>query len=117
MTDKQKYSDIFWFSLFHELGHIINNDFFSNYSDEEEYRKKEEEADAFAKEWLIDSQSYATFVLKKQFDRQAIVDFAKQIGIHPSIVLGRLQKEHIVDYRQFHDLKLKYSIVPIVDGQ
>lgn len=117
MTDKQKYSDIFWFSLFHELGHIINNDFFSNYSDEEEYRKKEEEADAFAKEWLIDSQSYATFVLMNQFDRQAIVDFAKQIGIHPSIVLGRLQKEHIVDYRQFHDLKLKYSIVPIVDGQ
>lgn len=111
MTDKQKYSDIFWFSLFHELGHIINNDFFSNYSNEEEYREKEELADTFAQEWLINSEAYAEFVLKNQFDRQAIIDFANQIEIHPSIVLGRLQKEKLVDYHRFHDLKLKYSIV------
>ncbi len=109
MTDKQKYSDIFWFSLFHELGHIINNDFFSNYSNEAEYREKEELADTFAQEWLIDSESYSEFLLNNQFDRQAIIDFANHIEIHPSIVLGRLQKEKLVDYHKFHDLKTKYT--------
>ncbi|GAB2025139.1 hypothetical protein OfM1_12100 [Lactovum odontotermitis] len=31
MTDRNKGADVFWFSLFHELGHIIENDFYSDH--------------------------------------------------------------------------------------
>lgn len=114
MTDKQKYSDVFWFSLFHEIGHIMNNDFYSNYLDEEAYIQKEELADAFAQELLIDSESYREFISSGNFDKDSIIRFSEKIAIHPSIVLGRLQKEKYVDYTQLYELKIKYniSIVP-----
>ncbi|HFR3691743.1 HigA family addiction module antidote protein [Streptococcus suis] len=111
MTDKQKYSDVFWFSLFHEIGHIINGDFYSNYTDEEAYREKEDLADTFAKETLINPIAYEEFLRENNVDRQGIITFAESINIHPSIVLGRLQKEGIVDYHQYNDLKFKYNIV------
>lgn len=34
--------------------------------------------------------------------------FAKRIGIAPGIVLGRLQKEQLVPWSRFNDLKVRY---------
>ncbi|MGT2960467.1 HigA family addiction module antitoxin [Streptococcus caballi] len=111
MTDKNKSSDIFWFSLFHELGHILNNDFYSDYSDDEVYQQKEATADQFAQDLLIPSRDYDRFISEKQFDRASIRHFAEEIGIHPSIVVGRLQREEFISYTQFSDMKINYNIV------
>lgn len=111
MTDKNKSSDIFWFSLFHELGHILNNDFHSDYSDEEIYLQKEAAADQFAQDLLIRSEDYETFISTENFDGESIEHFAEKIGIHPSIVVGRLQREKFISYTQFSDMKINYNIV------
>ena len=111
LTDRNKASDIFWFSLFHEIGHILENDFSSDDGNSESYLRSEEQADQFAKDLLIRPEDYQAFVEKGNFDKSDILCFAEEIDIHPSIVLGRLQKEQYLGYEQFRELKENYSFV------
>ena len=73
--------------------------------------KKEQKADQFAQEFLIPTNEYEQFVAEKSFDKSSIIRFAHDIGIHPSIVLGRLQKEGFVEYSQYQELKISYNII------
>jgi len=52
VTDRNQNADVFWFSLIHELGHIYNEDFYSDFEDEEDYQQKEKRADEFASRFL-----------------------------------------------------------------
>ena len=111
LTDRNKASDIFWFSLFHEIGHILENDFSSDAGNSESYLHSEEQADQFAKDLLIRPEDYQAFVEKGNFDKSDILCFAEEIDIHPSIVLGRLQKDQYLGYEQFRELKENYYFV------
>ena len=111
LTDRNKVSDIFWFSLFHEIGHILENEFSSDDENSEAYRRSEERADQFAKDLLIRPEDYQTFIKKGNFDKSDILDFAEEIDIHPSVVLGRLQNEGILSFDRFRELKEKYYFV------
>ena len=111
LTDRNKASDIFWFSLFHEIGHILENDFSSDDGNGESYRRSEEEADKFAKDFLIRPEDYQAFVEKGNFDKSNILDFAEKIDIHPSVVLGRLQNEGILSFDRYRELKENYYFV------
>ncbi|GAQ01576.1 HigA family addiction module antidote protein [Companilactobacillus farciminis] len=110
ITDRNKKSDIFWFTLIHELGHIYCEDFYSNYSDSEAYRTKEERADKFASDFFIPEKTYQNFVSKNNFTSESILDFASELGILPGIVVGRLQKEKYIDYNKLNFLKSAYTI-------
>ena len=111
LTDRNKASDIFWFSLFHEIGHILENDFSSDAGNSESYLRSEEQADRFAKDLLISPEAYQSFVKKGNFDKSDILCFAEEIDIHPSIVLGRLQNEGILSFDRFRELKENYYFV------
>ena len=37
-------------------------------------------------------------------------EYANKLGIHPSIIIGRLQNEKIVDYTFLHELKENINI-------
>ena len=113
LTIRGAFADIFWFSLFHELGHIINGDIpkaggFIDTHDEEN-KAKERAADLFATESLIDSESYREFVEKRVFSYNAISSFAQTQGVPPYIVIGRLQKESIIPWTWYQKDKLKYK--------
>lgn len=109
ITDRNKDSDIFWFSLIHEIGHIYNNDFVSDYKAEDLYKEKESEADRFAQNFLIPESSYNDFVLENDISRTAILNFAEKIGIHPSIIVGRLKNDKLLAFSQYNDLKDQYE--------
>ena len=111
LTDRNKASDIFWFSLFHEIGHILENDFSSDEGNSESYLRSEEQADQFAKDFLIRPEDYQSFVGKGNFDKTDIICFAEEIDIHPSVVLGRLQNEGILGFDRFRELKENYYFV------
>lgn len=110
VTDRNKLSDIFWFSLIHELGHIYYEDFYSDYDDQEKYEQKEKRANEFASEFLIPEQEYESFKAKGDFTELSIRQFANQLNILPGIVLGRLQSDGLVEYQAFNYLKTKYKI-------
>jgi HTH-type transcriptional regulator / antitoxin HigA len=89
------YADIFWFNLFHEIGHLMlhgKKEKFIEFDNRNlsTVQDKEKEADAFATEALIPRRSYKKFIEADDFSRGAISEFAEKEGIHPGIVEGRL---------------------------
>lgn len=111
------YADIFWFSFFHELCHVfqhkISKTFIAakeNTEIESVDMKLEEEADLFAVRSLISKDEYNEFISNSIFTRENILAFAVKIGIHPGIVVGRLQHDRLINFRAFNDLRIKYQI-------
>ncbi len=116
ITDRGKDIDKFWFSLFHEIGHILqpklrgsNNVVISskdyNFDDD-----LERDADNFAQNILIPKDNYDNFVKKGVFSRASILQFSWDIHIHPGIIVGRLQKDKKIPYSYYNDLKTQYDI-------
>ena len=100
MTIRGSWADIFWFSLFHELGHILLHDkrhtFLEDGLDDPDWKKQEEEADEFAQKTLIPSAPYRAFVSVGHFTSTCIASFADEIDIAPGIVAGRLQHDGLL---------------------
>lgn len=110
VNDRRHYADTFWFTLFHEIGHILNGDLGVSFKDE-----TEDEADLFAQRTLIPEDKYKSFVQQSDsYDEAAIRRFADSIDRDPGIVLGRLLRDGIVshvDTRLSKKLRHKYSVV------
>jgi len=60
---------------------------------------EEREADDFAGEVLLPGHEYADFLTQSDHSEEAIRSFAQRISVHPSIVLGRLQRDGEVPHR------------------
>ena len=107
LTVRGKDADKFWFSLFHEVGHILLGHL---NQDDGTTDKDEAAADEFAKETLIPTVEFNRFASRGQFSENEILSFAKAVGIDPGIVVGRLQKEGYLDFGWHNDLKTKYVL-------
>ena len=107
LTDRRKTADIFCFSFFHELGHVIHRDFrrCGDLTNEDETK-----ADKFASELLISPEKYSLFVKEADFSKDAIIEFAKQESVDAGIVVGRLQKEGKINYSIHNDLKHQFQL-------
>ena len=110
VNNRRLYSDTFWFTLLHEIGHIINKDY--GISFDKELGEQEQAADEYAANKLIPFQVYSEFLNEGQFGRDAICIFAKKIKRDPAIVVGRIKKDKIVPYddRELNGLKHKYRV-------
>ena len=106
LTVRGKDADKFWFSLFHELGHIILGHVGRT---EGLTQAEEQDADAFAREVLIPKEPYASFVLEGEFGKASVCHFADSIGIDVGILVGRLQKDGFLAYNRLNELKSKYE--------
>ena len=117
LNDRRCYADTFWFSMFHEIKHIMqqkiktvfvqlasgNISLFNS--------SLEKEADQFARNYLIPPEKYLSFIEKKDFSRESIIDFSSSIGIHAGIVVGRLQFDKHIKPSMFNQLRTKHKIV------
>lgn len=105
---RYKTNDQFWFTFFHEAGHILLGGKKEAFIDlNHDKGPAEEEADRFAANHLIPSGRAGELHGLK--NTQAIKVFAKSIGIAPGIVVGRLQHDGIIRYDQFNGLKIRYQ--------
>ncbi len=110
LGNRGSYADIFWFTFFHELGHIILHSKKETFIEEDGTSNKiEQEADEFASKTLISRKEYEIFIGKDNITRQSIMEFSEKMEIHPCILVGRLQHDGIIDYRDFHDLKPRFK--------
>ena len=110
VNDRRMSADTFWFTLFHEIGHILAGEFGVSIDGDE--GASEDAADEYARDALIDRDAYAEFVSKNRFSKDAIVQFAQSIGRDAGIVLGRLQNEGHVRYddASLASLRTKYRV-------
>ena len=106
-----------WFAFFHEAGHILlhgKRDVFLEEQgvQEVEEQDKEQEADKFAADTLIPQVELKRFLASGQHRSKAgIVQFAKEIGIAPGIVVGRLQHDRKLPPSYCNELKCKLEWV------
>ncbi|MCI5586294.1 MAG: HigA family addiction module antitoxin [Lachnospiraceae bacterium] len=110
VNDRRLNSDTFWFTLFHEIGHIMNGDY--GISFDSESGEQEEIADKYAEDMLIPCDQYQQFIAENRFDIQSIRRFAKRIDRDPGIVLGRLLNDGKVNYDDWslNSLRHKYKV-------
>lgn len=94
----------FWFSLLHEVGHVVlhrltglRGGFFDQFREDSTSQPdpdaQELEADAFASNLLIPSQLWRRSPARITKTPKVVEKFAKDMGIHPAIVFGRIRKE------------------------
>ncbi|MFI3236667.1 MAG: HigA family addiction module antitoxin [Lachnospiraceae bacterium] len=109
MTLRRKYADIFWFTLFHEMAHIIYKDTKNKFIDfETRSNEMEERADRFAKNTLLNPTEYKRFVAQGDFALEAIEKFADECSVRPFIVIGRLMKEGEISWNSYNNERVKY---------
>lgn len=109
MTIRKGAADIFWFSLFHEIGHIFNGDIKQKFMDFASVKgDSEAKADEFAGNILINFKDYKSFVTEGDFSLESIRMFAKKQGVQSYIVIGRLQSDGILEWNQYSQEKVYY---------
>lgn len=112
MSIRYRWDDIFWFSLFHELGHLLlhgREQIFIEYTDAVR-DEREQQADAFASERLIPSTAYQTFLQRAQRpSKPAVVEFAREQSIAPSIIVGRLQHDAYIPHSHLNHLRARFQ--------
>ena len=112
VNDRRKYADTFWFTMFHEIGHIMNGDYGITFKDNK--NSMEDEADLYAQRKLVPQVQYEEFVSShKILDEKSIKAFAESINRDPGIVLGRLQNDGLVSYSEkmlTMNLRHKYKV-------
>ncbi len=107
LTLRGKDADKFWFSLFHEIGHILLGHL---NQDAEINNEAEMAADLFARDTLIPLSAFNSFVGQGVFSRNSMQAFSAAVGIDPGILVGRLQKEGYIEFNWYNDLKTKYAL-------
>lgn len=98
-----KSNDHFWFTFFHEAKHVLQKRkkdiFLEGVNAETEDQQREEEANVFARHWLIPEAAWTRFVEEvAKIESAAIRSFAKSIQVHPGIVVGRVMREKLLPY-------------------
>jgi HTH-type transcriptional regulator/antitoxin HigA len=102
--------DNFWFTLMHEVGHVfvhynsgLSGGFFDEDLERESADQMEEEANQFASSMLVPPERWRNSTVRIARSAAPVEKFAKQLGIHPAIVFGKIRKDRD-DYRIFTEL-------------
>jgi HTH-type transcriptional regulator / antitoxin HigA len=108
-----KTNDRLWFTFFHEAAHILLH---ANTKDEKRAvylddpnndavtDAAEREANQWAAEWLIPAKYDEE--LPRLRTKAAVAEFAQRIGVHPGIVVGRLQHDGLIKQSWMNELKI-----------
>ena len=96
---RYKTEDQFWFSFFHEAGHIMNDPKKTMYIDDggpSSSCEREARANRFAADTLIPPAYESRF--QTLLTQAQILQFAEDVGIAPGIIVGRLQRQGILPW-------------------
>ena len=107
LTVRGKDADKFWFSLLHEIGHVVLGHINIQTGTTE---KEEDEADNFAQNTLIPQDEFCGFIEDKIFTKASIKTFSEKLEIDEGIVVGRLQKEGLIPFSKYNEMKTRYVI-------
>ena len=111
---RHRTDDHFWFSFFHEAAHVVLHGKKRTFVDETERgdgERAEDEANCFAENHLLPRAQYNAFVAGRQFFSEADVrGLADRLCVAPGIVVGRLQHDGRVPFRNLNGLKAKLCL-------
>ncbi|MBK9335096.1 MAG: ImmA/IrrE family metallo-endopeptidase [Lewinellaceae bacterium] len=114
LSGRYKSNDHFWFTFFHEAGHILKHgkkDFFiEGISEIHLDETKEREANEFAANYLIPARDFRRFVEQGDFSEAAILQFADAVETHPAVIAGRLSHEELIHFKVAAAFKIRVEV-------
>jgi len=119
MTDRKKDYNAFWFTFYHELGHILYHGkkdiFIDGIESITPDNEKEAEADAFAARMLLSDKERNELFQYPNFDRELILQLSKKFKKHPGIVVAQVQRRYHNLYKnvELNSLKTKVKFVDL----
>jgi HTH-type transcriptional regulator/antitoxin HigA len=109
--------DHFWFTLFHEIGHLLLHGNTSTFVDGEvaDDTEKEREADRFSANTLIPPDRHEALI-RLPVRSLAVIRFATSVGISPGIIVGQMQHLRAAGPNQLNHLKRRYTWEQILNA-
>jgi Zn-dependent peptidase ImmA (M78 family) len=106
---RHRSDDQFWFTMFHELGHVLLHQGHA-FVDEDETPESpaEREANDFAMMCIV-PPARRPELLKLGADKDSIVRFAVSVGVNPGLIVGQMQHEGIIDHGRMERLKRRWT--------
>lgn len=102
--------DHFWFTLFHEIGHLLLHGkealFLEDGSNVTE--QEEREANEFAANVLI-PENLKNHLLEVRLQSKPFIRLAGQIGISPGVLVGQMQHRRMLEPQRLNGLKRRYT--------
>lgn len=107
---RYRWQDIFWFTLFHEVCHVLKHGNQKIIIDGiNKNGPFEDEANQWAADFLIPPAEWEQFLRGTPLNKSNIIAFAGTVGISPGIVVGRLQRERRLKYSEMTNLKGRFG--------
>lgn len=102
--------DHFWFTFFHEAGHLLLHSDKCLFLEGAEFTTstEEEEANEFAERTLIPAE-FKSELLELAANADKIIRFSRRLGISPGIVVGQLQHIGKIRRDHFNSLKRRFA--------
>lgn len=117
LTDRYKSNDQFWFTFFHEAGHILlhgrKDVFMEDFKGYVADAQKENEANDFSNKWLLPADITSDF--NQVITERDIKNIARKYYTDAAIVLARLQYLNLVDYSFGSSLKRKVILDHVIN--
>lgn len=106
---RHRSDDHLWFTVFHEIGHLLlhTGETFID-GDETPRDTREEEADQFAVNWIL-PKTREREMLALRSNYRDVTRFAVAIGVAPGIIVGQLQHRGALPRNQLNFLKRRYT--------
>jgi len=103
--------DHFWFSLFHEAGHILLHENTSLFLEDINNcnKQEEDEANNFSENILIPNEHQEEFSSLRANQWRQIIRFSKKLNLSPGTVVGQLQFHGIIEHKQLNKLKTRFK--------
>lgn len=102
LTGRYKRNDAFWFTFFHEAGHILlhgkKDIFLENIEYPDKTNDKELQADSFAVKWTLSEEEEKEILAAIPLNEMSVRMFAQKFNTHPAIIVGRLQHKGYIPY-------------------
>lgn len=113
LNSRGTYSDTFWFTLFHEIGHVILHGKKDKFLDFQglEIDEKEAQANNFAADTLIPEDKYRELMSKKNLTVKEAKEFTDSIGVDFGVLAGRLANDKILTWPQASKFRRTIDLV------
>ncbi len=102
LSARYKQNDRFWFTFFHEVGHILKHGkkyiSLENIDFKDAEADKEMEADLFAEGWTFSKEQEKEVLTNSTLTEEDIIRFAEKFNTHPAIIIGRFHHKGILPY-------------------
>jgi len=112
LSFRYRSDDHFWFTFFHETGHLVLHDCSALFIEGANFitTAEEQEADKFSEELLVPPE-FEEEMQDLPMEHRRVMRFARKIGISPGIVVGQLQHAGIFARDKMNFLKVRFAWV------